>query len=413
MRMKKLMILATCAAIAAVACTKIHEVTPVTQGPEIGFGSWTNTLTKAPYSTGSFVKYDAFGVFATKTVGTGGAAVQSIVFDDQKVMYDGAKWGYTPAKYWDVTAENYTFFALLPFKDIGNDNKNDLLVYPESPAGDYTHRGLFKINEVTFNNPSTNDQDILVANKYIRSKSGSALPTTDVELAFNHMTSLIDVKAKIDASLGSLAGDGQSVQVTVTDLKLTDIRDKGTFAVTGYDGSNKPTFSGTYGWTPTPATPATPSTTDYVVIKSGESPVGTAIVVYTEVASASGAATTYDTDGNASSTTGTAKELFKDYVLMPQDLTNGQKLVLSYKIEVVTTSTGVVVSSATYTDVPVTLQNFIKTDVTTNTGTAITGWLPGYHYTYTLTLGAKPIVFGTVSVNAWTNEDPGYYYIVR
>ena len=408
--MKKLMILATCAAIAAVACTKIHEVTPVTQGPEIGFGTWTNTLTKAPYITGGFHNYDAFGVFATKTVGTGGAAVQSIVFDDQKVMYNGSKWGYTPAKYWDVTAEDYTFFALLPFKDINSDNKNDLLVYPESAAGDYTHRGLFKINEVTFSSPSTNDQDILVANKYVRSKSGSALPTTDVELAFNHMTSLIDVKAKIDASLGSLAGDGQSVRVTVTDLTLTDIRDKGTFAVTGYDGSNKPTFSSTYGWTPTPVAPADPSTTDYNVIHSTGTP--NPVVVYTKVSPASGAETTYNADGTENTTTGTANVLFKDYVLMPQDLTNGQKLVLSYTIEVVTTSTGTSVSTATYTDVPVTLQDFIKTDVTTNAGTNITGWLPGYHYTYTLTLGAKPIVFGTVSVADWST-DSGFYYLVK
>ena len=52
MRMRKLMILAAVAAIAATACTKTFEVEP-TPGNAIGFGTWANTLTKASHAAGS------------------------------------------------------------------------------------------------------------------------------------------------------------------------------------------------------------------------------------------------------------------------------------------------------------------------------------------------------------------------
>lgn len=398
--MKKLMILATCAAIAAVACTKIHEVTPVTQGPAIGLGTWTNTLTKA--YDGTWVGGESFSAFGTKTI----VATTSSVFEDvpvtSAIVSAVTTWTYSPVQYWDVTANNYTFYAFLPFVDGNTDQANDLLDFTDGDVP-YSNNGQFQTTEITFSNPAGNDQDILVATKYSRDKGASSMATDDVQLAFNHMTSMIDVKAKKDASLDGLAGAGQNVKVSVTDVKLAAIKDKGTFKVTGYSGTPaKPTYTGTYGWTPTPATP---HTTDYVVIdSSSDAPV------------VLGSKTTYNASGVATSTTpSSVDDLLTSYILMPQELVdNGQQLVLSYKIQVFNDADpSTPVSTATYTDVPVDFHDFIRTDRIDNTDTLIPGWKPGYHYTYTVTIGAKPIIFGSVSVNAWIDEDPGYYYIVR
>ena len=383
MRMKKLMILAV-AAIALVACSRTFETHQAT-GQAIGFGTWTETMTKAYTST--WADGDAFSVFGTKTV-----ASQTVVFDDQPVVYDGttSKWGYTPIQYWDLSASNYTFYAVLPFVDGNSDNKNDILA-AEANAGDYAKEGLFVTSEITFNAPTTNNQDILVANKYSRDKGATAMSTSSVDLVFNHMASLVDLKVKMDASLASIAN---TVTISVTDADLTDIYTKGSFVVTGYDASTKkPTYAGTFGWTLDDDT--TPTEGDYPA--SATLP----LAVTSE--------TTY-TGGNATTTTPEAQDLFTSYVLMPQDLNNNQKLTLSYTIT--TKDSADNEATATYSDIEIPLKNFVKADNTSNDGTAVTGWRPGYHYTYYVTIGAAAIEF-TATVNDWVDAAGGYHYLIN
>ena len=368
MRMKKILFIAA-VAIAAAACSKTFDTNPAA-GKAIGFSSWNETMTKA-HAGSTWANGETFKVFASKT-----GAVNETVFNGQDVVFDGTAgtWGYSPVKFWDITATNYTFYAFLPANQLAD--------------GSYVANGEFVSKEVSFENPTTNSEDILVASKYSRDKGATSMSTAAVDLAFNHAASLVDIKVKMDASLATM---GTNVTVAVTAASLVDIRTKGTLTVTGYDSSNdnKPTFSA-FGWTPD----ATPTVGNYT---ASATPTVSSKTTYV--------------NGVADTTTPAADDMFTEYVVMPQDLTNGQKLVLSYTI---TTDDGNGASqTATYTDVPVLLENFVKTDNTTNSGDKIVGWMPGVHYIYYVTIGANAITF-TASVNDWATEViSGYRYILN
>ncbi len=370
--MKKIIMIAA-VAIAAAACSKTIDTNPAASEKAIGFSSWNETMTKAHVGS-NWADGETFKVYATKT-----SANSGIVFDGQDVVYDGTAttWGYSPIKFWDITATDYTFFAFLPAGQLAD----------EASAGQYAADGKFSSKEVSFTNPTANTEDILVASKYVREKgTNPALSTAAVNLAFNHAASLVDIKVKMDASLASM---GTNVTVAVTAASLVDIRTKGTLTVKEYGSDNKPVFDG-FGWTPD----ATPTVGNYA---ASATPTVTSETTYV--------------NGVATSTDPAAHDMFTNYVVMPQDLTNGQKLVLSYTI---TTDDGNGASqTATYTDVPVLLENFVKTDNTTNSGDKIVGWMPGVHYIYYVTIGANAITF-TASVNDWATEViSGYRYILN
>lgn len=380
MRMKKIILIAA-VAIAAAACSKTFD-TNLASEKAIGFGTWAENLTKAPHNN-AWANDDAFKVFGTKTV-----TDQSVVFDGEEVSYNttDTKWSYAPVKFWDLTANNYTFYAFLPAAELAD----------EASTGLYATTGKFASKEVTFNDPTSKAQDILVASEYSRAKGTNAMSTASVDLEFNHMATLVDVRVKMNASLATM---GNEVTLAVTSATLADIRYKGTLNVTGYaspviTGVNtvsKPQFSD-YGWTPD----ATPSVTNYA--SAGVNPLT--------------AVTTYNASGNATTTDPEAQYLFQNYVVMPQDLSNGQKLVISYTI---TTKDGSGnTATAVYNDVDVELINFVDADNTSNTGSqAITGWLPNVHYIYYVTIGANAITF-TASVNPWeTTVVNGYRYILN
>lgn len=397
MRMKKQLVLAALVAIAATACTKTFQVQPTSEIP-VGFGTWSNTMTKS-YSPGTpWTDGDQFGVFGTKTV----SSSSSIVFDDIKVRFDGSNWTYSPIRYWDPNATNYTFFAVLPFVDSSDsgDTKNSILK-PEEVTGTYANTGLFISKYITFSSPTSKDQDILVASKYSRSivSPATKIAPDKVDLEFNHIASLVDIKVKKDNDLENVGAT-----VVIRSAELNTIRNKGYFQISSYDAtSNKPQLD-SYGWTPE----ETPSTDTYYPSRANDNGVLTEPLEVTSN-------TTYDATGYAETTDPAALGLFTDYVLMPQDLNNSQTLRISYSI---TTGTDTNAQTIDYDNVDILLKDFVKAnttytnpDNTANNGDAITGWMPGTHYTYYVTIGANAIAF-TASVNAWS-EVSGYKYLVQ
>ncbi|MBO4634728.1 MAG: fimbrillin family protein [Bacteroidales bacterium] len=396
--MKKIMILAV-AAIAMVACTKTYEVVETSQEQSpIGFGTWTDVMTKSRSAgTGSFTNGDKFDVYGTKTVSEN----TTTVFNGVAVSYNGTVWSYSPVRFWDKSASNYTFYAVLPFVDSNNDGANDII----SSAGSGNTFGQFTSTSIVFNEPTTNNQDILVASKYSRNASlpDTPITTNEVQLAFNHIASLVDIKVKKDQAL-----ENANATVKIIKAQLDAIKNTGSFSVSGYDNSsNVPTFTGT-GWTPD----ATPTTTTYY-----PSVANTNGTLTSELEVSSN--TTYDDNGLAGTTTPDANALFSDYVVMPQVLgttASDQRLVITYSI---TTGTAPNADVNTYTDVAINLASFVKADNNnpnpdnkTNAGAAITSWMPGTHYTYYVTIGANAITF-TATVNNWSETVNGYHYLVN
>ncbi|MBQ3942091.1 MAG: fimbrillin family protein [Bacteroidales bacterium] len=392
--MKKLMILAV-AAIAMVGCAKTYEVVETSQEQSpIGFGTWTDVMTKSRSAgTDSFANGDKFDVYGTKTVGES----TTKVFNGVAVAYNGTVWSYSPVRFWDKNASNYTFYAVLPFVDANADGANDII----SSAGVNEAFGHFTSNNIVFDAPTTNNQDILVASKY--SRTASPMTTSEVQLAFNHIASLVDIKVKKDKALADA-----DATVNIIKAQLVSIKNTGAFEVTGYDGTtNKPTFT-SIGWTPD----APPTTTTYNPSVANTNGTLTPALVVTSN-------TTYDVSDEAESTTPAANALFSDFVVMPQALgssASDQRLVITYTIS---TGTGDNIDVITHSDVAINLASFVKEDTTNtnpdnkdNHGTVIDSWMPGTHYTYYVTIGANTIQF-TATVNDWSATISGYNYLVN
>ena len=213
--MKKYLILALTAALAAVGCSKSFEVEPAS-GTAVGFSTWTNVLTKARTAGSStFVNGDDFNVYGFKTIN----AANTTVFNGDAVSYDGTDWTYDNLRFWDPNASSYTFYAASPA---------DKIASADAQTGEFTS------NSIAF---AGNDNDVLVADKKVVAKADYNNP---VNLSFNHIASLVDFKVKKHAEIAAAT-------VAVTSFQLNNIDNVGTFSVNDAYTSSHPVVT----WSPT------------------------------------------------------------------------------------------------------------------------------------------------------------------
>jgi len=378
MRMKKVLILAAVAAIAATACNKTYEVNP-TPGVPIGFGSWTEHLTKARVQgSNTFAADDNFNVYGYKLVGEN----KTTVFNGDVVSTtDGTNWTYTTPRYWDPNATSYTFFAVSP---AGLLNSAD------------AKTGAFTSNDITF---AGDNNDILVADKTTVNKtdgSGNFNNFGTVHMVFNHVASLVDINVKKAPAL-------HNATVKVTALALENVVTKGTMAVSAdYNRATTASPAGTNGpvvsWTPgtTKGTYGPTNGVSSVTIPDGGQEI-------TEDNTFPGSAEDYSPAGSTI--------LINHLVVMPQTFDTGknetasQKLTITYKISV---ENG---GENTYTG-SVWLADFDKIDDTDQADTKVASWEPGKHYVLYLTLNANAITFDA-SINDWATTTNGYHYLIQ
>ncbi|MCR4824064.1 MAG: fimbrillin family protein, partial [Bacteroidales bacterium] len=232
--MKKLMFLAA-VAIAAVACSKTYQAEPVSE-QAIGFGTWTETLTKARgQASNTFTNGDDFAVYGYKLNGE----TKNVVFKKDGTnnvvsTTNGTTWTYSPKRFWDRSATSYTFYAISP-AEIGD---TPAVVEMEEETGTISEANR---PIITFNG---NDNDILVADETTVLKTTfTGNPVPKVNLKFNHITSLVDFKVKKSTDLNG-------VTVDITSFYIDKIDNAGKFAVTNYTTSTptstpKPTIAWT------------------------------------------------------------------------------------------------------------------------------------------------------------------------
>ena len=365
--MKKYLILALTAAIAAVGCTKTFEVAPTPETP-IGFGVWTEHLTKAARTPGSssftedgYLDND-FAVYGFKTRASG-APTTVTVFDDVVVSTtDGATWTYSPKRIWDTGYDSYTFYAVSP-ASIGTAATVD----PQT--------GEITSGSITF---AGNDNDILVADKTTVAKTdGKFNNWNPVNIQFNHIATLVDLKVKKHTNLGNAT-------VAITDISLEKINKTHTFRVSDAYTSTHPVVDWATGFT------------------AGAGNTGT----YTNTSGAISVATlptdvTSDAAGDF---------LINSLVAMPQTFRDTgdyiQAVKISYTIAVTNGGTN------TYTDVVIPLHTFDGTNDDDNTAEFKSGWAAGKHITYYLTINAHTIEF-TASITGWGDVENGYHYLVN
>lgn len=390
MRIKQFILIAA-VALAASSCAHSFEAQE-TQQPAIGFGTWAEQLTKAESRTqgeNTFKSGDTFKVYGYNTI----SDTKSNIFNGDVVTAKGAtdgdglpvtSWTYSPLRFWDPTASSYTFYAASP--------SNILYESPVDGNGAYT--GLFRSNTFVF---AGNNYDVLVASREVVTASSTPgqpkYPSTAVELKFNHVASLIDVKVKKD---NAMPADGDA-KLYITSASIIGIETTGYFTVQSYDetdASNVKPVIGVAGWTSMGATDNYNSNASLPLLVT--------------------ARTTY-TSHSASSTSPAAQSLFANFIMMPQNLTAAKVLRIAYKIvtrdDDPDTNENEEISTTFNKDIAFT--DFIKDDDTdNNSGTAVPSyWAPGTHYTYTLTIGANAITF-TASINAWDTVN-GYRYLLQ
>ena len=377
--MKKYLILAVTAAIAAVGCTKTYEAVPVeTNSIPIGFGSWAETLTKAP--TGrtiggtEFAANDYFFVYGY----TSGAQTP---FDGDKVTASGSPltWGYSPIRFWDRNNDYYDFYAISPSED-SHANAGDLVASHSVVNGSFTTTSL----ELAGNN-----NDILVADQkhVLKANYGK-----EVLLNFRHAAALFDLKVRKGAGLG----DNGVLKITA--VSLENIDKTGTFSVASYRAEDDATapYKANITWTAT---------------AQGSYNQGNGVNSVTTIS----AATPITTAGD--------QYLINNLVVMPQIFRNSgdakQRLKISYTI---TTGSGTTEQTNSFTDKTYDLYLFDTTDYPTdddtstngnqyNDGTQVTGWVDGVHYTYIITIDAEAIVFNA-HIQSW-GTDNGYHYLLN
>lgn len=356
--MKKIMILAAIAA-AAISCSKSFELTPTQEAP-IGFGTWAETMTKATVDN-TFDQGATFKVWGFKTVNAANANVFNGVTVTKQTA-DNNSWSYEGKKYWDLSATSYTFYAVSPAADGYNlDTGNGAIT--TSPS-------------IVFHG---SDSDILVADKAVVQKTDGAGNFNSfgrVPLSFNHVAALLDVNVK--ASAGLIA---DQATVKVASIQIQNIDSKGTFIV---DANY--TSAPAAHWTTAQVAEA------YVVDTFDQS---------------EGTGTSYELNtalGDASRT------FINKLIVMPQVFrtsgTQKQQVSISYKIQYAG-GEETVFSPAAYD-----LTMFDNLDNEVNTDTKVTGWAPGKHYIYTITIDANAINF-TASIEGWGDPVNAYNYLTN
>lgn len=382
--MKKLMILAAVAAIAATACTRTFEVEPTQHDSPIGFNTWANTLTKAhdPGNTTNFAIGDDFNVYGTKLM-PGEPATSQDVFNGTRVEKTADApseiWTYSPLRFWDPSATSYTFYAVAPA---------GLL---DGTGASATTAGAFTSEPIEFlggDTQKTDIKDILVA-----AKTTVTTFNSPVNLPFYHIASLVDLKVQKVNEL-ELAGEDANnyIKVAVSSISLTNIDGNGHFTISSY-GNSSPYAPVTSTSTWTEETSASKKTYNHT---SG----------YEDV--------TLPADVNAISAVA-PNALISKLVVMPQtfrtaetDHSTDQTVNISYSIEVCEGGN----STTTYYSASFDLKEFDNAQDFSNTeANYIPSWLPGKHYTYIITIGANAISF-TASIENWTT-DTGYHYLIN
>ena len=364
MRMKKIILIAA-VAIAAAACSKTFDTNLATE-KAIGFGSWAENLTKARVQgTSTFQAGDTFKVSGFKTTGSTDAKV----FDNVTAVASGDPvdtWTYSPLRFWDSNADSYTFYAVSP------------AAAATVPYAD----GKVTATDVVF---AGNNNDILVANKKVVTKSSTPKIGETVDLVFNHVASLVDIKVKKAHAL-------TNATVTVSAFSLNNIKSKGSLAL-----------NATTPYAATTGVPAAEWTEEGTTANYG--PANGVIPVTFDSTTPLPVSDDTNFESPYGNTPAASDFVVKNLVVMPQTFVQAaQQISITYKIAI---TDGDTIEYTATKD----LYDFDIVDDTDQNDNRVAKWEPGKHYTFYITLDANAIKF-SATITPWT-EVAGYHYIVK
>lgn len=195
--MKKLFYLAA-AAMTIVSCAK-QEVVDVPKSAAIGFDTFVGKNTRADVTTANLETFYVYGQYQAD----GGSSVVK-PFDGEEVSKTGNDWTYSPLRYWVADAV-YKFAACAPATTASFDYDSNKLT-----ISDYT--------------VADDNADLIVAAYATAGVTGKETGNSEVQFAFVHALSKV---------LFTFTSEWESeVEVTVSDIALSGVINKGTAEVT-------------------------------------------------------------------------------------------------------------------------------------------------------------------------------------
>ena len=382
--MKRYILIVAAVALATVSCSRNYDVNPAGEGAEIGFGTWAENLTKAEAreaGTSTFLAGDTFAVYGYKAASDDSG--KTTAFDDDVVTASGSgslTWDYPNHRFWDVNFDKYVFFGISP-SAIG------------TAAEVNAQTGAITSQTISF---TGKNNDILVAEKTTVNKGDSPYFNNygTVNMVFNHVASLVDLKVKKSPALANAT-------VTVSAIAFENIQSAGVLTVTEY---NKTTATSSNGAAASWSSTATASYGPASGVESVDITSPIEIAQDPAFNAATPAAPTGSTD------------LIKKLVVKPQtfdDTKNAsvsQKLTVTYQVAV---TDGAGNSSSNEYTSTLWLSDFDIVDDAAQDDTKVASWEAGKHYTFYITIDANEIKF-SASINDWVSTDAtGYHYLLN
>lgn len=158
-----------------------------------------------------------------------------LLFNDQAVTRETTgQWTYSPLKYWNASSA-YAFYAM----------------YPQTVAHtfDQTDKN-FTISGFTVADAIADQTDLMIA------QENTPQPFNLVTMTFNHILCNVNFYARI---VSTLQGNGVTI-ATINSLKITGIKNQGTFTQSGFDAGSKVASGAWSGQTGTWTSPANTTT---------------------------------------------------------------------------------------------------------------------------------------------------------
>lgn len=217
------------AAVAAfVACSQNEKLNDIEQ-PEVLIG-FSNAHIGKPTKAGEIIgkagleqNGNTMEVWGWKTTNTPSANTISQVFNNQTVTYTSGssqattKWVYSPLKYWDMDATDYSFYAVSPYSSKWAINASTRIITATGIENVQILEDKNGASAVTSSN--TTAIDYLVSEIVSKTPKGNA-SDGDVSFTFYHILSKLTVKVKTSDTFNNTGSTYPQIKLTGLSIKL-------------------------------------------------------------------------------------------------------------------------------------------------------------------------------------------------
>lgn len=182
-----------------------------------------------------------FGVFGYYTgqdawVDYAAASPQPNFMYNQNVTYNGAKWSYSPLKYWpNNTGDNVSFFAYAPYSTSTGDKNIKI-----ADAASMTKPQF----DFTVNNTVNQQTDLVTAAVTDNSKNSTTPITTEAVINFNFKHRLARIGFKAQTDVNQVPGTANTIDASTT-ITIDEVQLVGDFFASGTVNLVDGTITGT------------------------------------------------------------------------------------------------------------------------------------------------------------------------